>query len=78
MSRSKSEIGTVSDGTCRTGQREHVENIFKPLVGIGATYKLTERVDLRAEYGHVSNLGKSSTTGQMDDNMVSLGAVWHF
>jgi OmpA-OmpF porin, OOP family len=48
------------------------------LLGVGASYKLTQNVDLRADFDHVSGLGKSSKTGKMDDNIFSLGAVYNF
>jgi OOP family OmpA-OmpF porin len=52
--------------------------VVRPLLGVGATYKLNESLDLRAEYEHVSGLGKSATTGKMTDNMLSLGMAYHF
>lgn len=52
--------------------------VVRPLLGVGASYKLSEHVDLRADYDHVSGLGKSGTTGKMNDNMVSLGIGYNF
>lgn len=53
-------------------------NVFRPLFGLGANYKLTQNVDLRADYDHVSGLGDSGKTGKMDSNMFSMGAVYNF
>jgi len=53
-------------------------NVVRPLLGLGAIYKLNESLDLRAEYEYVNGLGKSSTTGKMNDNMLSLGMAYHF
>lgn len=53
-------------------------HVVRPLVGVGALYKLSEHVDLRADYDHVSNLGKSDKTGTMDANVVSVGLAYNF
>src|SRR5512139_1561903 len=53
-------------------------HVVRPLLGAGAIYKLTQNVDLRADYDHVSGLGKSDKTGKMDTNMVSLGVAYNF
>jgi len=52
--------------------------VVRPLLGVGANYKITQNVDLRADFDHVSGLGKSSTTGKMNDNMFSLGLAYNF
>jgi OOP family OmpA-OmpF porin len=49
-----------------------------PLVGVGASYKLTQNLDLRADYDYVSGIGKSSKTGTMKSNMISLGIAYNF
>jgi OOP family OmpA-OmpF porin len=54
------------------------ENVVRPLLGVGALYKLSEHVDLRADYDYVSGLGKSDTTGKLDASMVSLGLAYTF
>ena len=53
-------------------------HVVRPLIGVGAIYKLSENVDLRADYDHVSNLGKSDKTGTMDANVVSVGLAYNF
>lgn len=53
-------------------------NVVRPLFGVGANYKLTQNVDLRVDFDHVSGLGKSDKTGKMNANMLSLGAVYNF
>jgi OOP family OmpA-OmpF porin len=49
-----------------------------PLVGVGATYKLSQNFDLRADYDYVSGIGKSSKTGVMKSNMISVGVAYNF
>lgn len=50
----------------------------RPLVGVGAIYKLTQNVDVRGDYDYVSGLGSSSKTGQMDSSMFSVGVAYNF
>jgi opacity protein-like surface antigen len=50
----------------------------RPLLGLGALYKLSDHVDLRADYDHVSGLGKSDKTGKMNANLFSLGMAYNF
>lgn len=54
------------------------DNVVRPLLGVGALYKLTQNVDLRADYDHVSDLGNSSKTGKMSANLFSLGVAYNF
>ena len=53
-------------------------NVVRPLIGLGANYKLTKNIDLRADYDHVSGLGDSTKTGKMDSNMFSMGVAYNF
>jgi OOP family OmpA-OmpF porin len=53
-------------------------HVIRPLLGVGALYKLTDNVDLRADYDHVSGLGKSNKTGKMNANLFSLGIAYNF
>jgi len=57
---------------------DSTSNVVRPLLGIGANYKLTQNVDLRADFDHVSGLGDSSKTGKMDANMISVGFAYTF
>lgn len=50
----------------------------RPLIGLGASYKVADNVDLRAEFDHVNGIGKTNKTGTMDSNMFSLGVAYHF
>lgn len=52
--------------------------VIRPLIGVGASYKLTQNVDFRADYDYVSGLGKSDRTGKMNSNMLSMGLVYNF
>jgi OOP family OmpA-OmpF porin len=56
----------------------HSSSELLPLLGVGASYKLTQNIDLRGDYDHVSGLGNAKKTGKMDDNMFSLGLVYNF
>jgi OOP family OmpA-OmpF porin len=51
---------------------------IRPLLGAGATYSLLKNVDLRFDYDHVSDIGKSGKGGKMDDDMVSAGVSYNF
>ncbi len=53
-------------------------HVARPLLGVGGLYKLSDHVDLRADYDHVSGLGKSDKTGKMDANLFSLGVAYNF
>lgn len=53
-------------------------HVVRPLLGVGALYKLSDNIDLRADYDRVTGLGKSAKTGKMDVNMVSLGIAYNF
>ncbi len=53
-------------------------NVVRPLIGAGLAYKLTENVDLRADFDHVDGLGQSDKTGKIGANMFSLGAAYNF
>ena len=53
-------------------------HVVRPLLGVGALYKLSDHIDLRADYDRVSGLGKSDKTGKMDVNIVSLGLAYNF
>lgn len=54
------------------------KTVAAPLVGIGASYKVSDNVDLRAEFDHVSKLGKSGTTDKLSSNMISAGVAYYF
>ena len=53
-------------------------HVYEPLLGVGALYKVSDNVDLRADYDYVGSLGKSDKTGKMDANMFSLGIAYNF
>jgi OOP family OmpA-OmpF porin len=53
-------------------------HVVRPLLGVGASYKLTDAMDLRLEYDHAGDLGKSGKTGKLTSNMLSLGLAYHF
>ncbi|MDA8382912.1 MAG: outer membrane beta-barrel protein [Betaproteobacteria bacterium] len=50
----------------------------RPLLGVGATYRVSRTVDLRADFDHASNLGKSGKTDALTSNMLSLGVAYKF
>lgn len=53
-------------------------HVLRPLLGVGAIYKLSDHVDARADYDYVSGLGDSGKTGKMDVNLYSLGLAYNF
>lgn len=48
------------------------------LVGIGASYKLTENISARAELENFSRVGEAAKGGRSSVNMVSLGLAYQF
>ena len=71
----KSSLVANAPATAASGSSS--ATVVRPLLGVGASYKLTQNVDLRADFDHVSGLGKTST-GKMSDNMFSLGVGYNF
>jgi OOP family OmpA-OmpF porin len=67
-----------SDTTINGAPANRSGNGFDVAVGIGAQYSLTRHFALRAEYELFPNLGKPDTTGDVDQHLVTLGAVWKF
>ncbi|HET8711957.1 MAG TPA: outer membrane beta-barrel protein [Spongiibacteraceae bacterium] len=53
-------------------------NVVRPLLGVGAVYRIAPNWDLRADYDQVANLGKSHDTGTLTSRMFSLGVVYTF
>jgi len=72
----KSSLSAGAPASLASGKAS--TNDVLPLLGVGAILKVTQNVDLRADYDHVSGLGDAQKTGKMDDNMFSLGVVYNF
>lgn len=51
---------------------------IKPTVGFGGTYKVNEKVGIRAEYEFFNKLGNHRTTGEANVNLLSAGLVYKF
>ncbi|MGE5470366.1 MAG: outer membrane beta-barrel protein [Bacteroidota bacterium] len=68
----------VADAPAALASGNTSTTVIRPLLGVGASYKLTQNVDLRADFDHVNGLGKALKTGKMDDNMVSFGVGYNF
>ena len=51
---------------------------MKTTFGIGASYSFTPRFAVRADYDVYQKLGDSSTTGESDVDMISIGVVYKF
>lgn len=49
-----------------------------PFFGIGASYSLNDRNDVRVEYEQFNGAGDSSVTGKADVSVVSLGVTYRF
>ena len=78
MVAAKVKSNLVAGAPAAAASGKESENVVRPLLGVGALYKLTDNVDLRADYDRVSGLGKSSKTGKFDANMFSLGVAYNF
>ncbi|MDA8093772.1 MAG: outer membrane beta-barrel protein [Betaproteobacteria bacterium] len=50
----------------------------RPLFGVGATYRVSRTVDIRADLDHAANLGKSGRTDSLTSTMFSLGVAYKF
>lgn len=74
--RVKSDLAATGSAATATGSAS--ANVVSPLFGLGLDYKLNPAVDLRAEYDHASNLGKSGKTGKLTADMLSVGLAYHF
>lgn len=72
----KSELSAGATASAAGGSAS--AKVVRPLFGAGLTYKLTENVDLRADFDHVDGLGQSDKTGKIGANMFSLGAAYNF
>ncbi len=74
--RAKSSLLASGAASAATGNA--TANEVRPLIGLGASYRIADNIDLRGEFDHVNGLGKSNKTGSMDSNMFSLGVAYHF
>ena len=74
--KAKSSLAAGAPANAATGNATSTE--LRPLLGLGASYKVADNVDLRAEFDHVNGIGKSNKTGSMDSNLFSLGVAYHF
>jgi OOP family OmpA-OmpF porin len=74
--RVKSSLTAGTPASAATGNIS--ANAISPLIGLGASYKISDTMDVRAEYDHASDLGKSGKTGKMKADMVSVGLAYHF
>jgi len=72
----KSSLSAGAPASLASGNSSN--NVVRPLLGVGADYKLSEKVDIRADFDRVSGLGNSSKTGKMDVNMISVGLAYKF
>lgn len=72
----KSSLSAGAPASLASGNTS--SNVVRPLLGLGADYKLNKNVDLRADYDYVSGLGDSGKTGKMDSNMFSMGVAYTF
>lgn len=51
---------------------------WSPNFGVGASYAINDAVGLRLELERFADLGKQSTTGEQNVDLLSLGATYHF
>lgn len=76
VARTKSTLTATGAASAATYERS--ANTVSPLVGVGATYRITRNVDLRAEYDYANRLGTTDKTGRVKANMFSVGVAYHF
>ncbi|MGO9446171.1 MAG: outer membrane beta-barrel protein [Thiobacillaceae bacterium] len=74
----KAESSLIASTPATAANEKSTSNEVRPLVGLGASYKITDNIDLRAEYDHVSGIGENNKIGTMDSNMISMGVAYHF
>lgn len=81
------KIGAISTKTTTNWRSSGITGIpngdeskseTKPFIGVGVSYALIPRSDLRLEYEHFADIGDASITGNADVNTVSLGMSYHF
>lgn len=72
----KSSLSALAPAAAASGSQS--ADTVSPLLGLGASYKISNTSDLRAEYDHVSDLGKSNKTGKLSSDMLSVGLAYHF
>lgn len=75
MVAAKAESSLAADGPASLASGSASEHVVRPLLGVGGLYKLTQDVDLRADYDYVNGLGK---TGKTDAKLFSLGVAYNF
>lgn len=73
---------TKLDASARMGANsasDHTSNNdYVAKLGAGLRYSFTKQFAVRAEYERYFNVGKSSTTGESDVDVWSIGATLHF
>jgi OmpA-OmpF porin, OOP family len=74
----KAESSLIANAPASSATDKATFNEVRPLIGLGASYKIVDNVDLRAEFDHVNGIGKTNKTGTMDSNMISMGVAYHF
>jgi len=72
------QVKSSLSATGLTSPGDTKSNVVAPLLGLGVSYKISDNTDLRAEYDHVSKLGKSDKTDKLTSNMISMGVAYHF
>jgi len=74
----KAESSLTASVPASAATGDATSNEVRPLIGLGASYKIADKVDLRTEFDYVNGIGKSNDTGKMDSSMLSLGVAYHF
>jgi OmpA-OmpF porin, OOP family len=74
----KAKSSLTADASAASATGKATANEVRPLVGLGASYRIADNVDLRTEFDYVNGVGKSNKTGSMDSKMISVGVAYHF
>ena len=68
-------FGTWLNGV---GNANDAVTSWRPEYGFGAMYNFTRNTGLRLEFEQINGVGNSSTTGQANVDLMSLGATYRF
>lgn len=74
----KTTTDWTSNGISGVPAGKENKSQISPFAGVGVSYSLNARSDLRMEYERFNGIGDSSTTGKADVSILSLGVTYHF
>ncbi len=69
----KTKLNLSADGSAAAMDGKTSKTHLSPLVGVGASYQLTQALFLRADLDEATNLGIKNKTGSMHSTIASVG-----